>query len=119
SGVLDGQPYGFESRFKKGQGTNPEELIGAAHAGCFTMALAHELGEAGYTPQALDTSAEVVLEQKESGFTITKVNLSLKANIPGIEQDEFDRLADSAKENCPVSKLLDASIELEKFLTTE
>ncbi|MBL6080599.1 OsmC family protein [Belnapia sp. T18] len=116
SGVLKDSQYGFKTRFENGPGTNPEELIAAAHAGCFTMALAFQLSGAGHEPQALDTSAKVSLEQEGSGWKIAAVALTLKAKVPGLSQEEFRKLADAAKAGCPVSKVLNASITLDATL---
>src|SRR5580692_9128192 len=113
SGALTEYPYGFASRFEDQPGTNPEELIGAAHAGCFTMALSLILGEAGLTAEEMNTKAEVTLEKKEDGFAITKVHLTLKAKIPGTDAAKFQELAAKAKAGCPVSKLLKAEITLD------
>src|ERR1700735_884693 len=110
SGALSDYPYGFSSRFEGKPGTNPEELIGAAHAGCFTMALSLILGEAKLTATQMDTSAEVTLEQVDGGWAITAVHLTLKAKIPGTDQATFEQLAGKAKAGCPVSKLLKAEI---------
>jgi lipoyl-dependent peroxiredoxin len=112
SGVLKDSQYGFNTRFEDGPGTNPEELIGAAHAGCFTMALSGQLGNAGMTAQELRTTATVSMEKVEGGFSITAVHLDLVAKIPGASQEAFDKAANTAKENCPVSKLLNAKITL-------
>ena len=112
SGVLKDSQYGFNTRFEDGPGTNPEELIGAAHAGCFTMALSGQLGQAGMTAQELRTTATVSMEKVEGGFSITAVHLDLVAKIPGASQEAFDKAAQTAKENCPVSKLLNAEITL-------
>jgi osmotically inducible protein OsmC len=116
SGVLKDSQYGFNTRFEDGPGTNPEELIGAAHAGCFTMALSGQLGQAGMTAQELRTTATVSLEKVEGGFAITAIHLDLVAKIPGASQDAFDKAAQTAKENCPVSKLLNAEITLSSRL---
>jgi osmotically inducible protein OsmC len=116
SGALDAYPYGFASRFEGKPGTNPEELIGAAHAGCFTMALSLILGEAGLTAERMDTTAEVTLEKVADGFAITAVHLTLKAKIPGATDAAFQELAAKAKAGCPVSKLLKAEITLEASL---
>src|SRR5580704_5691610 len=105
SGALSAYPYGFNSRFEGQRGTNPEELIGAAHAGCFTMALSKILGEANLTATQMDTTAEVTLEQVDGGFAITTIHLTLKAKIPGTDQATFETLAGKAKAGCPVSKL--------------
>jgi osmotically inducible protein OsmC len=116
TGALKAHPYGFASRFEGTPGTNPEELIAAAHAGCFTMALSLILGEAQLTAQQMDTSAEVTLESVEGGFAITAVHLVLKARIPGADQATFDKLVAAAKTNCPVSKVLNATITLDAEL---
>jgi osmotically inducible protein OsmC len=116
SGVLKDAPYGFNARFKDGSGTNPEELIGAAHAACFTMALSGQLGQAGMTAQELRTTATVSMEKVEGGFSITAVHLDLVAKIPGASQEAFDKAANDAKEHCPVSKLLNAEISLSSRL---
>jgi lipoyl-dependent peroxiredoxin len=116
SGVLSDTPYGFSRRFGDEKGTNPEELIAAAHAGCFTMALAFQLTGAGHVPEKLDTKAEVSLEQEGAGWKIAASALTLKAKVPGISKAEFDTLADAAKKNCPVSKVLNATITLSATL---
>ena len=116
SGALDQMQYGFNTRFENGPGTNPEELIGAAHAGCFTMALSGKLGEKGMTAKSLSTTANVSLEKEGAGFTITAVHLTLVAEIPGADQAAFDAAVADAKENCPVSKLLKAEITIESTL---
>jgi lipoyl-dependent peroxiredoxin len=116
SGALNAYPYGFASRFEGKPGTNPEELIGAAHAGCFTMALSLILGEAGLTAETMDTTAEVTLDKVADGYAITKVHLTLKAKIPGADRAKFDELAGKAKAGCPVSKLLKAEITLDATL---
>jgi osmotically inducible protein OsmC len=118
SGALAAYPYGFASRFEGKKGTNPEELLGAAHAGCFTMALSLILGEAGLTATQMDTSARVTLEQVEGGFAITAVHLTLKAKIPGADQAKFAELAGKAKAGCPVSKVLNADITLDAQLVS-
>jgi osmotically inducible protein OsmC len=118
SGALKEYPYGFASRFEGQRGTNPEELIAAAHAGCFTMALSLILGEAKLVADQMDTSAEVTLEQVEGGFAITAVHLTLKAKIPGTNQATFQELAAKAKAGCPVSKLLKADITLDAQLVS-
>jgi len=114
SGVLKDTRYGFGSRFEDGPGTNPEELIAAAHASCFTMALSFALAGAGYNDGTLETDARVTVAVlvDGDGFTITSSKLDLKAKIPGIEPEEFARIAEEAKANCPVSKLLNAEISL-------
>jgi osmotically inducible protein OsmC len=116
SGALSAYPYGFASRFEGVKGTNPEELIAAAHAGCFTMALSLILGEAKLTAEQMDTSAKVTLEQVEGGFAITAVHLTLTAKIPGADQATFEKLTGMAKAGCPVSKLLKADITLDAKL---
>ncbi len=116
SGVLADQPYGFATRFENEPGTNPEELIAAAHASCFTMALSFALARAGHDKGTLETDAKVSLEKDGDGFTITKSALTLRAAVPGISADDFDRLAAEAKANCPVSKLLKAEITLSHSL---
>ena len=116
SGALKDQPYGFNTRFEDAPGTNPEELIGAAHAGCFTMALSGQLGQAGLTADELRTKATVSMEKVEGGFSITAIHLELRAKIPGASQEAFDKAATTAKENCPVSKLLNANITLDAKL---
>ena len=116
SGALADYPYGFASRFEGKPGTNPEELIGAAHAGCFTMALSLILGEAGLTAEQMDTTAKVTLEKQGDGFAITKVHLTLRAKIPGTDAAKFQELAAKAKAGCPVSKLLNATITLDASL---
>ena len=116
SGVLAQAPYGFNARFEGGKGTNPEELIAAAHAGCFTMALSGVLGEAGMTAKEMHTSATVTLEKVEGGFAISAVHLTLAASIPGATPEAFQAAALKAKQNCPVSKLFNASITLDAQL---
>ena len=118
SGALNAYPYGFASRFEGQKGSNPEELIGAAHAACFTMALSLILGEAKLRADQMDTSAEVALEQVDGGFAITAVHLTLKAKIPGVDQARFEELAGKAKAGCPVSKLLKADISLDAQLVS-
>src|SRR5271154_5809493 len=116
SGALNAYPYGFASRFEGQKGSNPEELIGAAHSACFTMALSLILGEAKLTATQLDTSAEVTLEQVPDGFAITAIHLTLKAKVPGTDQATFAELAAKAKAGCPVSKLFKAEITLDATL---
>ena len=116
SGVLANTRYSFATRFENGKGTNPEELIAAAHAGCFAMALSAQLGEAGLVAQSINTKATVTLEKTDGGFTITAVHLALTARIPGASQQAFDTAAEAAKKGCPVSKLLNAAITLDKKL---
>jgi osmotically inducible protein OsmC len=112
SGVLTDTQYSFGTRFENGKGTNPEELIAAAHAGCFTMALSATLGKAGFTPKRLATQATVALELVAGNFTITSVHLENEAWVPGISADQFAQIAADAKANCPVSRLLRAEITL-------
>lgn len=112
SGVLSDTQYGFASRFEEGIGTNPEELIAAAHASCFTMALSFALAAAGYTDGKLETVAKVTLDKDGDGFTITKSALDLNATIAGIDPAQFEDIAADAKANCPISKLLNAEITL-------
>ncbi len=112
SGVLKESPYSFRTRFENQPGTNPEELIAAAHAGCFTMALAFRLQAAGYTPSELSTQAAVSLDPDGAGFKITKSALTLRADVPGLDQATFDTLAKEAEATCPVSRVLNAEITL-------
>ena len=116
SGVLKNTPYSFATRFESQPGTNPEELIGAAHAGCFSMALSAQLGNAGMTAQSIDTTATVTLEKLESGFAITAVHLEVKVKIPGGDKTKFEQATKNAKEGCPVSKLLNAKITMDARL---
>ena len=112
SGVLSNTPYSFSTRFENAKGTNPEELIAAAHAGCFTMALSAQLGNAGITPESLETTASLTLDKLEAGWTITKVHLDVAARIPGVDKAAFDKEAENAKAGCPVSRLLKAEITM-------
>jgi osmotically inducible protein OsmC len=116
TGVLNQAPYGFKARFADGPGTNPEELIGAAHAGCFTMALSGVLEKAGLKATTMETKATVTLEKQGEGFAITAVHLALTATIPGATDEAFQAAAADAKANCPVSKLLNTAITLEATL---
>ncbi|MBK1659505.1 OsmC family protein [Paracraurococcus ruber] len=116
SGTLKETPYGFNARFGDGQGTNPEELIAAAHAGCFTMALAFKLQGAGLTPESLSTEARLSMEQEGGGWAIKAIALVLKAKVPGASQEQFAGLAADAKATCPVSKVLNAEITLDATL---
>ena len=118
SGALDNYPYGFASGFEGKPGNNPEELIGAAHAGCFTMALSLILGEARLTAEHMETKAEVTLDKVADGFAITAVHLTLTAKIPGADQAKFEELTAKAKAGCPVSKLLNAKITLDATLAS-
>ena len=119
TGALSNQPYGFNTRFEDEKGTNPEELIGAAHASCFTMALSFALSDAGYDDGELNTTAKISLEKNDDSFEITQSALSLDAEVEGITEDEFEKIAQEAKENCPVSQLLNANITLEYRLNIE
>jgi osmotically inducible protein OsmC len=116
SGVLASTPYSFKTRFENEKGTNPEELIAAAHAGCFTMALAFGLQGAGYTPTELSTEAAVTLEPEGQGFRISRSALTLRAKVPDLDQSKFAELAGGAEKNCPVSKVLRAEITLDAKL---
>jgi lipoyl-dependent peroxiredoxin len=116
SGVLSNAQYGFNTRFENGPGTNPEELIGAAHAGCFSMALSAQLDEAGLKAESISTTATVSLEKGEGGFSITAVHLDLSARIPGANREAFEKAANKAKAGCPVSKLFNAKITLDAKL---
>jgi lipoyl-dependent peroxiredoxin len=112
SGVLSHTQYSFSTRFEDGKGTNPEELLAAAHAGCFTMALSAQLGNAGLTAESLDTECTITLEKQPDGFAITASHLDLKARVPGATQEQFDQAVNEAKAGCPVSKLYNANITL-------
>ena len=116
TGVLNNAPYGFKSRFEDGPGTNPEELIGAAHAGCFSMAFSLMLGEAGFKADKIETQAAVSIEKQNDGFAITSSRLTMNAKIPGIDEPTFQKIAQQAKEGCPVSKLLNTDISLDATL---
>lgn len=116
SRVLTSTPYSFHTRFEDGTGTNPEELIGAAHAGCFSMALSKILDEAGLTPERIETNATVSLDQVEGGFAITGVHLSVRAKAPGASEERFRECAEAAKSGCPVSKVLNADITMDAVL---
>lgn len=116
SGVLADTPYSFRTRFESEKGTNPEELLAAAHAGCFTMALAFRLQGAGYTPTQLDTEAVVTFEQDKQSFSISRSALMLRARVPNLDQDTFARLAQDTEQNCPVSRVLRAEITLDAQL---
>lgn len=112
SGVLKATPYSFSTRFENAAGTNPEELIAAAHAGCFSMALSAQLGNAGITPESISTEATLTLEKQEGGFAITKVHLDVAAKIPGGDKAAFEKAVQNAKSGCPVSKVLKADITM-------
>lgn len=116
SGVLKNTPYSFHTRFEDQPGTNPEELIAAAHAGCFSMALSLQLANAGMTAESIDTTATVTLEKTDAGFSITAVHLDLRARIPGADEAKFQEAAASAKAGCPVSRVLNARITLDAKL---
>ena len=116
SGVLDNTQYSFSTRFEEGNGTNPEELIAAAHAGCFSMALSGQLGNAGMTAQSIRTSATVTLEKTDAGFTVTSVHLDVTAKIPGAEKSAFETAANNAKAGCPISRLLNTKITMDAKL---
>lgn len=113
SGALKEQPYGFNTRFEGKPGTNPEELIGAAHSACFSMALSLMLGNAGFTPESIDTVANVSLDKSGDGFKITKIALQSQVKLPGIDSSKFDEIINQAKAGCPVSQVLNAEITLE------
>jgi lipoyl-dependent peroxiredoxin len=117
SGVLQDSQYSWKTRFADGKGTNPEELIAAAHAGCFSMALAFALGKSNFEAQEIKTSATVSLDPQDGGFAITTVHLDLTAKIPGIDEATFRKIAEEAKSGCPVSKVLKAQISLDAKLT--
>jgi osmotically inducible protein OsmC len=116
SGVLSNTQYSFSTRFEDGKGTNPEELIAAAHAGCFSMALSGQLGNAGMTAESINTIASVTLEKTDAGFTITKVHLDVTAKIPGADGQAFETAANNAKAGCPISRLLKAEITMDAKL---
>ena len=116
SGALSDAPYSFVTRFENGKGTNPEELIAAAHAGCFTMALSAQLGTMNFTPETLKTTATVTLEKLEAGWTISKIHLDVTARLRGISSSAFEAAAITAKTNCPVSRLLKADISMTAHL---
>lgn len=116
SGVLDAQQYSFKTRFEDGKGTNPEELIAAAHAGCFSMALSMLLGQSELTAEKIETRAAVTLDKQGEGFAITKIHLDLKARVPGTDQANFEKIANDAKQGCPVSQVLNAQISLDATL---
>jgi osmotically inducible protein OsmC len=116
SGVLENTQYSFSTRFEDGKGTNPEELVAAAHAGCFSMALSGQLGNAGLTADSINTTASVTLEKTDAGFTITKVHLNVVAKIPGASQEAFTTAANNAKAGCPISRLLKAEITMDAQL---
>ena len=116
SGVLSNTQYSFATRFENGAGTNPEELIAAAHAGCFSMALSGQLGNAGMTAESIDTKASLTLEKTDAGFTITAIHLDVTAKIPGADAAKFKEAAENAKKGCPVSRVLNTSITMDARL---
>ena len=116
SGVLSNTQYSFSTRFEDGKGTNPEELIAAAHAGCFSMALSAQLGNAGMTAEQIQTTASVSLDKTDGGFAITAVHLDVRAKIPGADKQAFETAANNAKSGCPVSKVLNATITMDARL---
>jgi lipoyl-dependent peroxiredoxin len=118
SGALANAAYGFGTRFEEGAGTNPEELIGAAHAGCFSMALSGQLGNAGLTAESIETRATVTLEKVEAGWTVTEVHLDVDARVPGATQEAFEKAANGAKEGCPISRLLNTKISMTATLVS-
>src|SRR5882757_9871552 len=118
SGVLSSTPYSFRTRFESEKGTNPEELIGAAHAGCFSMALSMILGQAGMTAEKIETEATITLEQKDGGFAVTASHLDVTVTIPGADEAAFQQAAETAKANCPISKLLNATITMDAKLVS-
>lgn len=117
SGVLSNTKYSFSTRFEEGIGTNPEELVAAAHAGCFAMALSAQLGQAGLTPERLDAKATVTMDKLDAGWTVTKSHLEVAAKIPGASEEAFRKAAEDAKAGCPISRLLKAEITLDAKLT--
>jgi osmotically inducible protein OsmC len=116
SGVLKGTPYSFSTRFENGIGTNPEELIAAAHAGCFSMALSAQLGNAGMTAESIDTTATITLDKTDAGFSITSSHLDVTVKIPGADKAKFDEAAKGAETGCPVSRVLNAKITMDAKL---
>jgi lipoyl-dependent peroxiredoxin len=116
SGVLQEAAYSFGTRFENAKGTNPEELIAAAHAGCFSMALSAELGKAGMSPEKVETKASVKLEMLEQGPTVTEVHLDVTAHVPGVDREAFLKVAEAAKAGCPISRLLNAKITMDAKL---
>jgi lipoyl-dependent peroxiredoxin len=116
SGAFSNLQYSFTTRFEEGKGTNPEELLAAAHAGCFSMALSAQLGQANLTPEQIDTTCDITLERQPDGFAVTASHLTVKARIPGATKEAFDRAVDAAKTGCPVSKLYKAVITVTSTL---
>ncbi len=119
SGTLKNVRYSFRDRFEDGQGTNPEELIAAAHAGCFSMALSGELGKANLTPDSIQTTANLTLDKTDAGWTVTAIRLDLRARVPGATPEAFDKAAQDAKRGCPISRLLNTEITLDAKLESE
>lgn len=119
SGILSHAPYSYNTRFENEAGTNPEELIAAAHAGCFTMALSSELSKLGFSPRSIRSEASVLMEKIEANWTITEIDLRVSAYVPGISDSQLRKIAEIAKSNCPVSRLLNAKISLNAQLATE
>jgi len=119
SGTLSNTQYSFTTRFEDGRGTNPEELIAAAHAGCFTMALSAQLGTAGITPESLETTASLSFDKLDAGWTVTKIHLDVAARIPGVDKNAFQKAAENAKAGCPISRLLKAEITMSARLVGE
>jgi osmotically inducible protein OsmC len=118
SGVLKETQYSFSTRFENGSGTNPEELIAAAHAGCFAMAFSAELGKAGITPDSISANATVSLEKTDAGFTVTQSHLEVVARVPGADRGKVQEIANAAKAGCPISRLLKANITMEAKIET-
>ncbi len=116
SGVLKETPYSFSTRFENGIGTNPEELIAAAHAGCFSMACSAELGKAGITPESIHTTANITMDKTDSGWTVTESHLDVAAKIPGVDPAKFTAAANAAKAGCPISRLLKANVTMDAKL---
>lgn len=116
SGVLSDTQYSFNTRFEQGNGTNPEELVAGAHAGCYSMALSMILGESDLTPDSIETRADVTLDQVEDGFAVTRIHLAVRARVPGASREDFDKAAQAAKDNCPISKLMTAEITMDAKL---
>ncbi len=119
SGVLKDTPYSFSTRFENQPGTNPEELIAAAHAGCFSMALSAQLGNAGMTPESIETTATLTMDKTDAGFTITAIHLDVKARVPNADRKKFEEAANNAKSGCPVSRVLNAKITMNATLAAE
>lgn len=116
SGVLSDTQYSFRTRFEQGNGTNPEELVAGAHAGCYSMALSMILGESDLTPDSIETRADVTLDEVDDGFAVTRIHLTVRARVPGASREDFDKAAQAAKENCPISKLMTAEITMDAKL---